>query len=163
MSLIKHNDFLGKMIYKMNKNISVLLTFQVPMNLFLRAEILCEDIEELAEMHFSQNILMNLLYNDFLLYAKKNPNPQAYFNLLCSLERSSGKEKQIHQEKNVFTFVHKEVPQENKTMQIKMKRKVALRGEVLLADMEEVQSDHGYTLERIFELLYIDFIDTFRK
>ena len=44
-----------------------------------------------------------------------------------------------------------------------MRRKFALRGEVLLADMEEVQPGHGYTLERVFELLYIDFIDKFRK
>jgi hypothetical protein len=34
---------------------------------------------------------------------------------------------------------------------------------VILADMEEVQPNHGFTLERIFELLYIDFIDKFRK
>jgi hypothetical protein len=43
-----------------------------------------------------------------------------------------------------------------------MRRKYALRGEVLLADMEEVQPEHGYTL-KVFELLYIDFIDKFRK
>lgn len=33
-----------------------------------------------------------------------------------------------------------------------MRRKVALRGEVILADMEEVQPNHGYPLEPIFYL-----------
>ena len=49
------------------------------------------------------------------------------------------------------------------TLQLRMRRKFALRGEVLLADMEEVQPQHGYTLEKVFELLYVDFIDKFRK
>jgi hypothetical protein len=38
--------------------------------------------------------------------------------------------------------------QEKITIQLRMRRKVALRGEVILADMEEVQLNHGYTYIR---------------
>jgi hypothetical protein len=163
LSLIGAKDFLGLVFKQINKTSTVLLTIEVPKNLYFRAEILCDDIEELSGMAFIQNDLMNLLYNDFLIYAKKNPDPRAIFNLLSSLE-PSGKDTQLLQQgENVYKMVTQESKQEMIALHLRMRRKVALRGEVLLADMEEVQPQHGYTLERIFELLYIDFIDKFRK
>ena len=163
-SLEHRGSFIGRVIHQMNKNTSIFFTFNVPKSLFLRAEILCEDIEELSEMYFSQNTLINLLYKDFLTFARKKPDPRAHFNLLCSLEGKAGKESYL-QKQNAHTFkmVYEQTHQEIKEMKIQLKRKIALRGEVLLADMEEVQPQHGYTLEKIFELLYVDFIDTFRK
>ncbi|MEH7375680.1 hypothetical protein [Neobacillus drentensis] len=164
LSLIGSSDFFGRFLQKVNKTSSVLLTIEVPLNLYLRAEVFCEDIHELAEMPFVQNDLINLLYNDFLTYAKKNPDPRALFRLLTSLDQQAGKNTRLEKKgESVFKLSHKDVHQEMKTMQLRMRRKFALRGEVLLADMEEVQPKHGYTLERVFELLYIDFIDKFRK
>ena len=164
LSLMNSSDFFGKMIYRMNKSSSVLLQIEIPLTLYLRAEVFCEDIQELSEMPFEQNDLINLLYNDFLLFAKKNPDPRAIFRLLTSLDKTAGKEQQLQQQgKNVFRMMHREVQQEIKVLQLRMRRKFALRGEILLADMEEVQPGHGYTLERVFELLYTDFIEKFRK
>jgi hypothetical protein len=147
----------------MNKSSIVLLTINVPLNLYLRAEVFCEDIHDLSEMPFVQNDLMNLLYNDFLLFAKKNPDPLALFRLLTSLDQSGKDSRLEKQGETVFTLIHKDKNQNMKTLNLRMRRKFALRGEVMLADMEEVQPKHGYTLEKVFELLYIDFIDKFRK
>jgi hypothetical protein len=164
LSIIGSSDFFGRFLQKVNKTSSVLLMIDVPKNLFLRAEVFCEDIQDLSEMPFSQNDLINLLYNDFLTYAKKNPNPRALFRMLTSLDQQAGKDTHLaKQGESVFKLIHKDVRQEMKTLQLRMRRKFALRGEVLLADMEEVQPQHGYTLERVFELLYVDFIDKFRK
>lgn len=164
LSLIGHTDFIGKMLYKMNKSSTVLLTIKVPKNLYLRAEVFCEDIQDLSEMTFIQNDLMNLLYDEFLTYAKNNPDPRALFNLIVSLDQQSGKEASMEKQNEfVFKLVHKEVHQEMIPLNLRLRRKYALRGEVLLADMDEVQPQHGYTLERVFELIYIDFIDKFRK
>ncbi|MGG0844968.1 hypothetical protein [Peribacillus simplex] len=44
-----------------------------------------------------------------------------------------------------------------------MRRKYALRGEIILADMEGSYPNHGFTIERVLELLYMDFIDAFRN
>lgn len=164
LALISSSDLFGRFLQKVNKTSTVLLTIEVPLNLYLRAEVFCEDIQELAEMPFVQNDLINLLYNDFLTYAKKNPDPRALFRLLTSLDQQAGKDARLEKQVgSVFKLTHKDVHQEMKTLQLRMRRKFALRGEVLLADMEEVQPEHGYTLERVFELLYIDFIDKFRK
>ncbi|MGM0890564.1 MAG: hypothetical protein ACQEW5_27430 [Bacillota bacterium] len=164
LSLIGSSNFIGKLLHKVNKSSTVILTIDVPLNLFLRAEVFCEDIQDLSDMHFEQNDLMNLLYNDFLLFAKKNPDSKALFRLLTSLEQHAGKNSRLQKYgKSTFKLIHIDKNQEMKTLNLRMRRKFALRGEVLLADMEEVQPDHGYTLEKVFELLYIDFIDKFRK
>src|SRR3954452_4877092 len=164
LALIGSSDFLGRFLQKVNKTSSVLFTIEIPLNLFLRAEVFCEDIQDLADMPFVQNDLINLLYNDFLTYAKKNPDPHSLFRLLTSLDQQAGKDARLEKQGgSVFKLIHKDVHQEMKILQLRMRRKFALRGEVLLADMEEFQPGHGYTLERVFELLYIDFIDKFRK
>ena len=164
LSLMKSFDFFGRLLYKMNKSSTVLLSIDVPLSLYLRTEVFCEDIQDLSNMPFVQNDLMNLLYNDFLLFAKKNPNPMALFRMLTSLEVQAGKDAKLERKgTTVFKLIHTEKQQDMKTLNLRMRRKFALRGEVMLADMEEVEPNHGYTLEKVFELLYIDFIDKFRK
>lgn len=164
ISLIKSNNFIGKMLHKMNKTSVILLSIQVPLNSYLRAEIFCEDIQDLSEMPFSQNDLMKLLYEDFLYFAKINPDPKKMFKLLSTLERESGKDAILErQTDSIFKLIHKYQHQELETLDLRMRRKYALRGEVLLADLEEHHPNHGYTIERVIELLYMDFIDTFRK
>jgi hypothetical protein len=165
LSFIGEKDFLSKILYNITKTSSIILTINVPIPLYLRAEVFCEDVMELSEMRFNQNDLMNLLYNDFLLFAKKNPEPIALFHLLTSLESEAGKKSCLEQQQsgNVFKLIHREQEQKVQTLQLKFRRKHALRGEILLADMEEVQPGHRFTLEKVLTLLYCDFVDKFRK
>ncbi|MGE6379527.1 hypothetical protein [Peribacillus muralis] len=165
LTLIGASDFVSRMIYKMTKSSTIVLKVQVPLTLYLRAEVLCEDIMELSDMAFNQNDLLQLLYKDFLLHAKKNPDPMAIFHLLNRLEKEIGKESSFQLKSGTTTFnrVNREKQQQMKTLDYSIRRKFALRGEVMLADMEEVQEAHGFTLERVFELLYIDFIEKFKR
>lgn len=162
----QRGDFLGRMINKMVKTSNVLLTFQVPVSTYLRAEIFCEDIMDLAEdeANFTQEDLIDLLYYDFLHYAKKNPNPKAIHSLLVTLHRNSGKVMNLVNKDggSVYNVIHRENKQHMQTVRLTCKRKLALRGEVLLADMEEVFPNHGFTLEDVLEYLYCDFINKFR-
>ncbi|WP_428909451.1 hypothetical protein [Niallia sp. Krafla_26] len=158
-----NSDVFSKFLYKLNKKTMVYLKINLPVSLYLRAEIFCEDIEELSEMEFTQTDLINILYNDFLLYAKKNPDPHKIYDLLLSLDQDKKQLKLVQESESVFTTLRKSEYQNMQPLQIKMRRKEALRGEVLLADIEEVVPDHGYTLEKLFELLYCDFVEKFRK
>jgi hypothetical protein len=157
-------DWLSRLLYKLNKTSSVILTIEIPLNLYLRAEVFCDDIEELSEVIFTQKDLIELLFNDFLLFVKKNQDPTDLFRLLTSLDLAAGKERGLQQE-NATTFktMYKETTQKMQTIKVSLKRKSALRGEVFLADLEEVYPNHGYSLERVLEMLYCDFIDKFRK
>jgi hypothetical protein len=157
-------DFFSRFLHKINKSTMITFTMNVPLNFYFRTEVFCEDIEELGEVSFNQNDLLNMLYNDFLLYAKKYPEPHKLLRLLSSIDEEANKERGLIQEgTSVFKTVYKDKEQKMQELQIRMKRKEALRGEILLADMNEVYPNHGYTLERVFEILYCDFIDKFRK
>ena len=86
----------------MNKSSTVLLSIDVPLPLYLRAEVYCEDIKDLSNMPFEQKDLMVLLYNDFLLFAKKNPDPNALYRLLTSLETQAGKDVRLEKQEPLY-------------------------------------------------------------
>jgi hypothetical protein len=165
LDIVTDNDFFSKFLSKLTKTSTIHLKIEVPVNLYLRGEIICEDVSELSEMDFDQEDLMYLLFNDFLLFAKKNPDPVTIYQLLTSLEREAGKEAVLEKQSqgNIFNLTYKSSGNKMKTIQIRFRRKLALRGEVLLADLEEAQPEHGYTLEALLSLLYCDFVDKLRK
>lgn len=164
LSLIGSTNFIGKMLHKMNKSSMILLSIEVPLNSYLRAEVFCEDIQDITETSFDQRDLLTLLYEDFLYEAKINPDLKKIFKVLTRLEHESGKTAVLEKKTDsIFKLIHKEQHEELKSLPISMRRKYALRGEIILADMEESYPNHSYTIERVLELLYMDFIDTFRK
>ena len=165
LDIVTDNDFFSKFLSKLTKTSTIHLKIEVPVNLYLRGEIICDDVSELSEMDFDQEDLMYLLFNDFLLFAKKNPDPVTIYKLLTSLEREAGKEAVLEKQSqgNVFSLTYKSNRNTMKTIQTRFRRKLALRGEVLLADLEEAQPEHGYTLEALLALLYCDFVDRLRK
>ncbi|SMQ86641.1 hypothetical protein SAMN05444673_6640 [Bacillus sp. OV166] len=46
LSLIGSSDLFGRFLQKMNKTSTVLLSIDVPKNLYLRVEVFCEDIQD---------------------------------------------------------------------------------------------------------------------
>ncbi|MDF9763490.1 hypothetical protein OKW24_005263 [Peribacillus simplex] len=164
LSLIGSTNFIGKMLHKMNKSSMILLSIEVPLNSYLRAEVFCEDIQDITETPFDQRTLLTLLYEDFLYEAKINPDLKKIFKVLTRLEHESGKTAVLEKKTDsIFKLIHKEQHKELKSLDVRMRRKYALRGEIILADMEDAHPNHGYTIERVLELLYMDFIDAFRK
>lgn len=144
-------NFLGKLWHKTKQSSSLLLDIYLPVPVYVRGKAFCEDIQELSEMEFTQASLINLLYHDWLLFAKRTNNLMALYNLLTSLEP---KEKV---KKNAFYTVEKENTM--KRLHVLVKRRQLLRGEMLLSDLEGKVPKHGYTIERVFELLYRNFME----
>lgn len=164
LSLIGSTNFIGKMLHKMNKSSMILLSIEVPLNSYLRAEVFCEDIQDLSEMPFDQKDLLTLLYEDFLYEAKIKPDLNKIFKVLTSLEHESGKAAVLERKTDsIFKLIHKEQNEELQNLHVRMRRKYALRGEIILADLEEEHPNHGYTIERVIELLNMDFIDKLRE
>lgn len=161
------NDFIGRLLHKMIKSGNVFLTIQIPVSTYLRAEIFCEDIMDLAdeEVLFTQKDLMNLLYQDFLMYAKRNPDIRTIHAMLVNLEQNSGRKMKLSNKEggSVYQVTYAEDKSNLHQLRVDFKRKLGLRGEVLLADMSEEFPNHGFTVEKILEFLYCDFINKFRK
>ena len=160
-------DFLGRLLHKMVKSGNVMLTLRVPLPIYLRAEIFCEDIMDLAEgdILFTQKDLLNLLYQDFLLFAKKKPDVRSIHSMLVTLEKNAGRTMNLVSKGNgsVYEVTYENEKKNMYELTVEFKRRLGLRGEVLLADMEEEFPDHGFTVEAVLEHLYCDFINKFRK
>ncbi|PGQ88321.1 hypothetical protein [Priestia megaterium] len=159
------NSFFGKLLYEFDKSSTKTLTLLVPMDVFVRAQVFCEDIEDLSGMEFTQADLIDILYMDFLTEIKAKPDHQGIFNMLIQLERGSGKDLGIVRSKkgSVFEVIHEFRDKNMEELKVKFRRKLILRGEILLADLESVFPDHGFMLENVLELLYCDFINNYRK
>lgn len=159
------NSFFGKLLYEFDKSSTKTLTLLVPMEVFVRAQVFCEDIEDLSEMQFTQADLIDILYMDFLTHVKAKPDHQEIFNMLVQLERGSGKDLGIVRSKqgSIYEVIHEYRDKNMEELKVKFRRKLILRGEILLADLENVFPDHGFMLENVLELLYCDFINNYRK
>ena len=145
------SGLLGKLWHKTKQSGSLLLDIYLPVPVYIRGKAFCEDIQELSEMEFTQASLINLLYNDWLLFAKRTNNLMALYDLLTSLEP--------HDKSVKSAFLAGEGGTPRKRLHVQIKRRHLLRGELLLADLEGKVPKHGYTIERIFELLYMNFMN----
>lgn len=142
----------------------VRLTVSVPKDVYLRAKLLCEDIEDVSDDDYSLHDLVELLWSDFLDDAIYRQDMQRVYKLLLEYDRGTPNVRISHySQENV-----EEVPlypmrtrtHEEKFEQVKVKldRELALRGEILLADIYQIYVDHPFSLERVLEILIIDFM-----
>lgn len=159
------NSFFGRMLYGIDKAKTITVSLLVPMDIFVRAQVLCEDIEDMSNMEFTQADLIDILYMDFLTYVQENPDHQKIFNMLVQLERSSGKDLGIVRSKegSIYEVIHEYRDKNMEELKVKFRGKFILRGEILLADLEHVFPNHGFMVENVLELLYCDFINNCRQ
>lgn len=141
---------LGKLWHRSKQSSSLLLNIYIPVPVYVRGKAFCEDIQELSELEFTQADLINILYHDWLLFVKRTNNLMTLYNLLTSLEPNEKQKKS--------TFFTGESGTPKKRLHVQIKRRQLLRGELLLADLEGKVPKHGYTVERVFELLYMNFM-----
>ncbi|WP_209124454.1 hypothetical protein [Alkalihalobacillus sp. BA299] len=138
---------------------NVHLKIYIPNDLYLRAEVFCDDIRELSEDEFDQNILLGILYEDFL---RVNRAKESLFNLYRRLtvhEKKSPSIKGLH----IDDYYHDDPYEDTHELTVRIQRKEALRGEVLLSDLSNFYPDHPFTLEMVLETIYIDFLEDIKK
>ena len=144
-------NLLGKLWHRTKQSGSLLLDIYLPVPVYIRGKAFCEDIEELSESVFTQADLINLLYHDWLLFAKRTNNLMTLYNLLTSLEPNERRPKSA--------FYAGEGGTPTKRLHVQIKRRHLLRGELLLSDLDGKVPKHGYTIERVLELLYMNFMN----
>ncbi|WP_374723593.1 hypothetical protein [Calidifontibacillus erzurumensis] len=158
-------------INRLFRNIPIRYTIHIPTTVYLRAEVFCADLEEEFEAYLSTEQLITLLYIDFLQFTRRTNDLDTIYNKLATWMPK--KKKKARRQIKVYGLgwmenidVEEEADEENeiemnKNMSeiiVPIKRKDALRGEVLLADMEQLYPGHGITLEKILEICICDFI-----
>lgn len=167
---IKDGPFLDKLIWNLSKKNLIEYKLHLAASVFLRLKVFCEDIEELSNTSYKIEDLINALYNDFLRFIKKEPDIDQVFTRLSLQLDLIGKSmiQPIENDENYDRLIYKdtELVSTYKTklpafiiLKMNINRKMALRGEIFLADMEEKYPTHNFSIESILEILINDFIN----
>lgn len=137
-------------------------SFYVPNDFYIRAISFCEAVEWDIREKFTISNLANVLYIDFLEYYHNNFNLHEMHKLLMTRDirpvmirpysTESTSPGVIFEEERGFEIVT-----------TKIEHKLALRGELLLQDMAGVYKDDLFTLEHVLEIVFCNFIDSYRK
>ena len=130
--------------------------FIVPSSYYLRGEMLCEDISEIGELDYKHEDLLHLLVNDFLRNVRRLSDPHRIYHELLLRDRRPIK---INSKRNITTNNHTNTVE----IQLRVRRNIALRLEVLRADITELYPESEFSVEGVLEILYCDFIDAFKR
>lgn len=128
---------------------------KVPNDLYQRAEVLCEDVEEMKDdtKPFTQAHLVVYIFREFLDEVRKNdgnlrPFQMKLNNRIKDLPMINGQPL---------------LPQKSKTtLHTKIGRKEVLRAEVFLKDLSFL-SNHDLTVEKLIEIVYLDFLVEYQQ
>ncbi|UAL46791.1 hypothetical protein K7887_18275 [Sutcliffiella horikoshii] len=129
---------------------------RVPNDMYLRAQVLCDDIDQLcdSEKVFPQRDLVEHIFLDFLDEVRKNDsNVGAIYNRVTvrTQELPLVKDQPIIPTRST-TLVSTRIDKED-----------ALRAEVLLEDLSYFFPKHELTVEKLIEIVYLDFLLEYMK
>lgn len=131
-------------------------TFYVPVSEYLRGELFCDDVTEAANEKFTHIDLLTLLLDDFLFQAKKRSNPVDLYHELTIRSQNAIKINS-YQEDESEILVPTNGPKK-KMIKCLIHRKQALRLEVMLSDIAELNMEHTFEVNDVLRMLYSDFI-----
>ena len=134
----------------------ITLTLRFPSYAYLRAEVLCEDISYMEGKRFSVADLLMLIYEYFLNRLRSAHNHQDLYIIYRSLSTNDHEDVPIES----YRFFQKDDHEEKQmTMfQVTLPRKKVLRCEVFLHDLSKYVPDHSFSIERVLEILFTDFM-----
>lgn len=151
---------ISKATRKLTYNTELLYKFKIPVSEYLRAELFCEDVSEAADYTFTQHELIDIIFDDFMYQAKRRSNP---FDLYQELNtRSLEQAIQIHKYSESITILGNKKVQ-MKEVHCRIRRKEALRLEVMLSDIADLDLEKTFTVTDVLKILYSDFILKYKK
>jgi hypothetical protein len=154
------DKLLHKASRKFASSMDLKYTITVPVSDYLRGELFCDDVSELIEKPFTQKNLISILLDDFLYQVKRKSNPYDLFR-----ELNSG----IHQTIEVYNYrgeheiLHNKETQRKKRIDCTIKRKEALRLEVMLSDIADLEPEKTFSVNDVLEILYSNFIQKYKN
>jgi len=150
-----------------NKVPKVDLRIQIPQYEFLRAEMFVEDLMELCDYEISLQVdeLIAILFKDFLttiargaiqkqLMVKLMEKRETYFRPTETVKEY------VNLTPNHLRLSEQVVSKKVKwvVLQLEVTRKTALRGEVFLMDLMQLDPKFQMSLEELISVLFIDFV-----
>lgn len=139
--------FLGTLLKQRSFSFNVL----VPNDLYLRAEVLCDDITKLRmeDKTYNQDNLINHIFTNFIEQVRKHDS-----NVGSIYNRIILRNQQIPLVNNTPLFPAKS----RTTVSTKIPRDNVYRAEVLLQDLSVFAPKHSLQVENLIEIVYLDFL-----
>jgi hypothetical protein len=147
----------------MNRFFKIIITdkrlsfaISVPNELYFRAEVLCDDIFQLRESdkEYTQGELIQHLFLDFLDEVRKNDGNVGSIHTRLT----------VRQQELPMVNEQPLIPTRSKTTVLtKLDRSEVLRAEILLQDLDYFAPNHGLTVEKLIEIVYLDFLLEYTK
>ncbi|WP_100373059.1 hypothetical protein [Bacillus sp. FJAT-45037] len=134
--------------------------------LLFRAKSLCDDAADQNEEPYKIDDLVQFLLEDIVDYVKRKQNIKHMHSLFLERDKSTHNVRLKHYQqsneevKPIYPMNREDVIDWSE-IRVRIDRKDVLRLEVLLADMSKVYEDHHFTVERVLEILLIDFVSKY--
>ncbi|MEB6550152.1 hypothetical protein MXL46_13740 [Heyndrickxia sporothermodurans] len=136
---------------KITSTMDIDYTIHIPVSAYLRGEYLCEEISESIQDSFSQRDLISILIDDFL-YAIKDRKLTTYGAYTEIIER----------EQNAMRLYNIQI-EHNTEIVCSIKRKIALKLEIMLNDIYELGAQNIYSTNNLIQILYCNFIQRYKE
>ncbi|GGG18655.1 hypothetical protein [Paenibacillus abyssi] len=165
-------SILGNLFGRLSKTPTVGLRLRFPQYDYLRAEMFVEDLLELCdyEITFQVDDLISILYKDFLVQVAQGTNQK---QLLIKLKEKQDRHFRVSDKVAEYVWLNpnhlhrteKNVPRKVKYLMMEMQilRKAALRGEVFLMDLSQLDPEFTLTLDQLISILFIDFVSELKS
>lgn len=145
---------------KFTQTIDLKYTFTVPVSEFLRGELFCEDVSEVIEKPFTQTNLISILLDDFLYQAQHKRNLSDLYRDLHSGIQHPIEIFHYSGEHEILHINHE--TQRNKTIDCTINRKKALRLEVILSDLANLEPEVTFSVNDVLQFIYCHFIQKYK-
>lgn len=154
------------LLWKLFAPQTVSVKFSLQDELLFRAKNLCEDVADQTEEPFNVDDLVQFLLEDIVDYVKQKQNIKHMHSLFLDRDKSTHnvRLKHYHDSRDEVTPLYpmnKEELIDWSEVRVRIDRKDVLRLEVLLADMSKIYQYHHFTVERVLEILLIDFVSKY--
>jgi hypothetical protein len=153
---LNEESFFGRMITFLIKDRRLTFEINVPNELYLRANILCDDILQKRKLEkvYTQGELAEHVFLDFIDEVR---NHDSNVGAIYTKLKVRKQELPLVNEKPLF-------PAKSQTkIVVKINREDALRAEILLQDLAVFKPNHGMDLEQLVEIVYLDFLLEYTK
>lgn len=132
---------------------------ELPSSIYLRGELLCEDIAEKSGVSFDFHSLILVIIEDFLIDLRKKYDPIAVYKGLLARDQRPPIVKRYENELELISKSETKIIK----LEFEIERKLALRLEVFVADLEDLNIEYPLDVESIIEILICSFITLYKK
>lgn len=149
------SKFFNRVFRRMQNKEMIPYRFCVPSSFFLRGELLCEDVSYDSDFIFTHTDLLGTLIDDFVKQIRIQTDLHFIFRGLMARDKRPAILRTYTGDQSQIKLHHRK---DMSIIRCCIRRREALRIEVLLSEIGELYEDSNYAVEDILQILYCDFI-----